>query len=184
MQYLSDNELLAQSAADPEAFGHFYSRHITAMLGALRHRTGSTELAFDLAADVFAAALEGSDAFHTDHEAGARGWLYAIARNKLADFYRLGAVEDRARQRLGMQRIALSDRGMEELEARLDAGRSDVLAALELLPDHEREAVSARVVDEEDYPQIADRLNVSESVIRQRVSRGLKRLRHTVKEVT
>lgn len=183
MQDLSDNELLARAAEDPEAFGQFYSRHITALIGALRHRTGSTEIAFDLAADVFAAALERCGSFHSDHEAGARGWLYAIARNKLADFYRAGAVEDRARQRLGMERVALSDRGLEELETRLDASASDVIAALELLPDGERQAVSARVVDEQDYDQIANRLSVSESVVRQRVSRGLRRLRNTVKEV-
>jgi len=41
---------------------------------------------------------------------------------------------------------------------------------------------AAKVLDEESYERIAARFAVSESVIRQRVSRGLRRLRTIVKE--
>jgi len=50
------------------------------------------------------------------------------------------------------------------------------------IPDRQRAAVRARVVDESSYAEIADRLNCSELVVRQRVSRGLSRLRDELTE--
>lgn len=179
---LSDNELLERAPRDPEAFAVFYDRHAGTLIGLLRYRTGSTELALDLAGEVFAIALERAESFRAIHEDSARAWLYGIARNKLADLYRTGKAEDRARRRLGMQPIVLTDKALDALEQRLEAEQSGVLAALELLPAHERQALSARVLDEEPYEQIAARFEVSESVIRQRVSRGLRRLRTLIKE--
>jgi RNA polymerase sigma-70 factor (ECF subfamily) len=45
------------------------------------------------------------------------------------------------------------------------------------LPAGERAAVSARVIEERDYGEIARSLGCSEMVVRKRVSRGLARLR-------
>jgi RNA polymerase sigma factor (sigma-70 family) len=179
----SDNELLgAASHGDAEAFGVFYDRHAVTLIGSLRHRTGSPDLALDLAAEVFATALERCGDFEARDEQSARGWLYAIARNKLVDFYRRGSAEDGARRRLGIQTVPLSDSELDLLEQQLDAAKRGVLAALEDLPEDEREAVRARVLDEAEYGALAERLDVSQSVVRQRVSRGLRRLRLSMKE--
>jgi DNA-directed RNA polymerase specialized sigma24 family protein len=40
-----------------------------------------------------------------------------------------------------------------------------------------REAVSGRVIDEREYRELAEALRCSESVVRQRVKRGLARIR-------
>jgi len=48
---------------------------------------------------------------------------------------------------------------------------------LDGLPVDERAAVSARVIEERDYDDIAQSLGCSEMVVRKRVSRGLTRLR-------
>ena len=181
---VTDEQLLVASVTDPEAFAAFYDRHAVRLIGALCHRAPSHDVALDLAAEVFACALERCSEFTPQHDGSASAWLYAIARNKLADVYRSGAVEDRARRRLGMEPLVLSDKGVEQLERRIDAERAGVLEALADLPTHEREAISARVVNEQDYPEIAARLRVSESVVRQRVSRGLRRLRSAIKEAT
>ena len=45
------------------------------------------------------------------------------------------------------------------------------------LPGDQREAITARVIDERDYSEIAKDLRCSEAVVRQRVSRGLGALR-------
>jgi DNA-directed RNA polymerase specialized sigma24 family protein len=67
-------------------------------------RTGNAEVAADLAAETFAAAL---DAKHRFKPGGppARAWLFGIAVKKLADYRRSGYAEDRARRRLGLERI-------------------------------------------------------------------------------
>jgi DNA-directed RNA polymerase specialized sigma24 family protein len=54
---LTDDELLAATPRRPEAFGEFYARHEGAILGFMLRRTDEPELAADLAAEAFAAAL-------------------------------------------------------------------------------------------------------------------------------
>lgn len=176
----TDEQLLELVSSDGEAFGVFYDRHHVAVLAALRHRVGSVEVALDLTAEVFAAALERSPSFRDQGVGSARGWLYAIARNKLTDLYRTGGAENRARQQLHMQPLVVSDQELERLEQRLEAEHSGVMEALAELPADERDAVQARVLNEQEYPAIADAFAVSESVVRKRVSRGLQRLRATM----
>ena len=54
----SDNELLqACRAGDREAFGRFYARHNTTLLGFLGRRVVEPEVAADLMAETFASAL-------------------------------------------------------------------------------------------------------------------------------
>ena len=56
-------------------------------------------------------------------------------------------------------------------------GEIDVMTAIDGLPPTERDAVRARVVDGREHRGIAGALECSESVVRQRVSRGLARAR-------
>jgi RNA polymerase sigma factor (sigma-70 family) len=56
---------------------------------------------------------------------------------------------------------------------------SEVLAGL---PADQRDAIRARVLDDRDYDEIASELETSSLVIRQRVSRGLARLRRQLGE--
>lgn len=178
----TDEALLARASHDGEAFGVFYDRHHLAILAGLRHRLGDVELSLDLTAEVFAAALERRASFHSRGPGSARAWLQAIAHNKLVDLYRTGAAADRARRALQMQPLVVTDAELEALERRLAAEGTGALEALAALPADERDAVTARVVDEADYAAIADTLAVSPSVVRQRVSRGLRRMRATLEE--
>ena len=60
----SDDELLVAAAGgDADAFARFYERHIALVLSVLAQRTGSYELAADLAGETFAAALMGCRRF-------------------------------------------------------------------------------------------------------------------------
>src|SRR4051812_47204904 len=165
---LDDAALLAATAGRPEAFAVFYRRHVPTVLAYCRRRTAEPELAFDLCAEVFAAALERSDRYRREH-ATAAPWLYGIARHKLAESARRGRIEDRARRRLGMEPIEIDDEGIALVE--------EAAPLLEDLAAPERDAVRARVVEERDYGDIAAALRCSEQVVRKRVSRGLARLR-------
>jgi RNA polymerase sigma factor (sigma-70 family) len=171
----SDEALLASVATDPEAFGVFYRRHEDRILRYFLRRGASAEVAADLTAEVFAAALVGAAGFRPGGPAAA--WLYGIARNTLAASGRRGRVEARARARLGMAPLELSDDSLERILAlEADSAASDALDDLSPL---ERAAVEARVLQERDYGDIAADLRCSEAVVRQRVSRGLARLRRT-----
>lgn len=179
----SDEELLRLTATDAEAFGAFYARHRVAVFRFARWRTQSAEAAADLTSEVFAAALEAAPRFRGG-ELPARAWLFGIANHKVADLRRRGVVADGARRRLGMARLVFDDLALERAEALADLaelGRS-LGALVGDLPEGERAAVLARVVDEADYADIAVALGASEQAVRQRVSRGLRRLEATLRK--
>src|SRR3954454_3918795 len=103
---VTDEALLLAARSDAEAFTRFYRRHATPVLGYLVRRTRDPDLGADLTAETFACALEGLSRF--DPERGsAVNWLFGIARHQLLHALQRGRVERRARDRLGMPRIAL-----------------------------------------------------------------------------
>jgi RNA polymerase sigma factor (sigma-70 family) len=160
----TDEDLLQATPDDPEAFGVFYRRHVDAILAFFRVRTGDPELAADLMAETFAAALLAAPRFKRRREPAA-AWLFTIGRRKLIDSWRRGRVEDAARRKLGLEPLELDDGGLARIDAMVDEER-DPLEALRL-----------RVLDEREYADIAQELECSEAVVRQRVSRATRSLR-------
>ena len=175
-----DDDLLTRASRDPEAFGAFYRRHEREVLGYFLRRTGEPEVAADLTAETFAAALVAARRYRPG--AGPAGaWLFGIARHKLLHSRERQRVDDRARRRLGMAPLTISDEALEAIEA-LEAD-VEVRRLLDQLPDDQAEAVRARVLEERSYGDIARTLGASPTVIRKRVSRGLAALRRiTAKE--
>jgi DNA-directed RNA polymerase specialized sigma24 family protein len=112
----TDGELLVATGTDPEAFAIFYRRHVRGVLSFFRRRTPTAEVAFDLTAETFAAALEAIPRYQLRAEP-ARGWLYGIAWNKLHEAHRRGRAEDTARRALGMAPVTLTDAGLARIES-------------------------------------------------------------------
>jgi RNA polymerase sigma-70 factor (ECF subfamily) len=171
---VTDEELLCAADADPEAFAALYRRHAPGLLTWAARRTGDRERAADLVAETFAAALEGCHRFDP-RRGSAAGWLYGIAKHQAARAAERGAVERSARRRLRVARPELDDDELERVLAA--ASPPEAAAALGELPDDQRAAVHARVVEERDYAEIAARDGTTEAAARQRVSRGLGALR-------
>jgi RNA polymerase sigma factor (sigma-70 family) len=178
---VSDGELLAASRSNPDAFAAFYDRYEGSVVGYFARRTGDPEVAADLTAEVFAAALGASHRYRPETPSAA-GWLFAIAHNKLLKSLRRGRVEADARRRLGIRDpIELAAEELERVESAA-SGTGWVIELLDRLPPLQRDAVRARIVDERSYPDIAGELQTSELVVRQRVSRGLSKLRAELEE--
>jgi RNA polymerase sigma-70 factor (ECF subfamily) len=172
---LDDVELLA---GDAEAFGRFYERHEDFVLSVFLRRCESAELAADLTAETFARALAGRHAFDASR-GEPRGWLYGIARHVLADSLARGRVDDSTRRELSLERLALDDDAITRIE---ELAGDVALAALDGLPPDQRLAVRGRVLEEAEYGELARALRCSPSVVRQRVSRGLRALRQRLQE--
>lgn len=173
---LDDELLLALAASgDGEAFAEIYRRHLPLVLSYLCRQTRRPDLAADLAAETFVAALS-SLRRGCSKPPNAVAWLLRIAHNKLVDSLRRGRVEEAARQRLKLERIEMHDEDIEQVER--IASETDLEAALEeALTLDELVAVRARVLDERDYEEISRELKISNAVVRKRVSRGLGALR-------
>jgi RNA polymerase sigma factor (sigma-70 family) len=173
----SDDELLTAGGAND--FATFYRRHVDSILRYHARSTRDAEVAADLTAETFAAALEAKHRFKPGGPP-AQAWLFGIAMRKLADYHRRGYAEDRARRRLGMERVEPTDADLRRIDWL--AGDVDVVSLVEELPVDQRRAVTAYVLHERDYIEIAEELEISPAGVRKRVSRGLASLRGLLRE--
>jgi RNA polymerase sigma-70 factor (ECF subfamily) len=167
----SDEDLLL--SGDPEDFGRFYDRYVDMLLGYFARRVTDPEVAADLTAETFAAALVARKRFRRA-ATPAVAWLFGIAQHKLTDYRRRGAAEDRMRRRLGMERLPVAG---EDAEMIALLGRDAAWQLIDELPPDQREAVRAHVLEDRAYGDIAVAGDTSEAVVRKRVSRGLGALR-------
>jgi RNA polymerase sigma factor (sigma-70 family) len=173
----SDDELL--TAGGPDGFALFYRRHVASILRYYARSTRDPDVAADLTAEAFAAALHAKRRFRPGG-APASAWLFGIASRKLADYHRRGYADDRVRRRLGMERIEPTDADLQWIERLV--GDVELVSLVEELPPDQRRAITARVVDEREYGDIAQELHISPAGARKRVSRGLASIRGRLKE--
>jgi len=78
--------LVRAAQTDAEAFAVLYDRYVQRLYHYCHHRTNNARDAEDLTAQTFLAALEGFPRYRQDGHFAA--WLFAIARNKVMDYYR------------------------------------------------------------------------------------------------
>lgn len=178
----NDEELVAALVeGDPDGFSELYRRHRPAVIAFFARRVTDREAAFDLTAETFAAVVVSAPRFDPS-QGPAVAWLLGIASHKLTDSIRRSRVESEARRRLELEPVAMTDADLAQVDdaRRCGPDLSDLVAAL---PPEHRAALTARIIDERSYREIAADLRCSEAVVRQRVHRGLRRLRDQLKEI-
>jgi len=172
-----DIDALAQRSreGDREAFGRLYDIFSKRIYSYIYYRTLRRETAEDLMAAVFLKALEGLGGY-APGPGGFPAWIYAIARNAIADHYRresrLESIEDRP---VGVWDIAAAD------DAVLDAENRDLWERVRpLLADlaaEPREILVMRIWDGMSHAEIARVLGKSEAACKMAFSRALASLR-------
>jgi RNA polymerase sigma factor (sigma-70 family) len=172
----SDRALLLASRAGDGGFEEFYRRHCRAVLAFHGARVREPELAADLTAETFAAALIAVRDPARELPETPVAWLFTLAHNKFVDSYRRGRVEDDARSRLAFERMEITHDAAERI---IDAiASTDVLSHLShRLPADQFQALRARVIEDRDYSDIAHEMECSKALVRVRVSRALNTLR-------
>lgn len=165
----TDEELLmALAQEDSSALDELYRRHSPRVLGYALKRGLSKERAEDVLQIVFLQIYRKRHLYKPEHAALA--WLFVITKSELKD-YRNREGKDLAPRENEMALSQTSDPApslMDGQEAR------DLLASL---PERERSALEGRYLREEDFDEIADRLQTSAANVRQLVSRALRKLR-------
>jgi RNA polymerase sigma factor (sigma-70 family) len=169
---------LARARTDPQAFVAFYDLYARRLLVFFAKRVFDAEAAMDLTSETLAKAYEGRQQFRGSTRAEEQGWLFAIARTTLADFFRDGQAERAAVNRLGVEVPSLTDAEIERIEdlAELQQIADRLRAVMRTLPAEQAEAVELRIIQELDYQSLATKLGVSQPTARARVSRGLRSL--------
>jgi RNA polymerase sigma factor (sigma-70 family) len=175
----TDAQLIRDSNSDAAAFGELYRRHSLEIYAWFRRRIEWA--ASDLTAETFAQAWLSRKRFRPELADSAFPWLLGVARNVLRESARRQRIETRARERLGLPLDLAAEEGYASVEERLSPGAA-LAEALEALPEHERDALQLRVVDELPYDAVAKRLAIRPAAARLRVSRALRRLHSTLRE--
>jgi len=126
-------------------------------------------LAEDLTADTFAKAWEHLEKFDFRHP---RGWLYTIARNRMADHWRV-------RQTLPLdEEIEIVDEA-DPVEVKLDRkfAKEELMDAMSKLPEEMRSVVGLRFIQRNSARDTGIALGLSETNVRVIQHRALKKLK-------
>lgn len=169
----TDGDLLKAVRREPQAVGLVYDRYALRLVRYLQQRGASEDVALDAVQEVFARLIVHRRRVRLADDGSLWPWLAVTGRNLLRDWQRRGMVEARARHRLGISYAP--DEPADALERIEATGQQAPLRlALERLTPEQRTAVTARVVEEHDYSEIARASGASEETVRRRVSRGLR----------
>jgi RNA polymerase sigma-70 factor, ECF subfamily len=164
---------------EPADLTRLYERTARPLLAFFQRRVDDPEVAVDLMSDCFAIALERRTQFRGEDDDALSGWLWSIAQSVLREYERRGASEQRWASRLGRERRALTDKEIERIEdlASSQSIRDAVARSLDRLPSDQREAVRLRVLEGLPYAEVAERLGLTPSGTRTKVTRAMRTLR-------
>ncbi|MCO5219714.1 MAG: RNA polymerase sigma factor [Thermomicrobiales bacterium] len=175
-----EEELLVIAAArhDPAAFAPLYERHAPDIYRYCYVRLGHREAADDLTAKVFIRAIERLHQYKPQVGATFRSWLFAIARNLLADEWRrrqdirlIPPIEDLTHDDYpGPESLAIHHSEMDRLRL-----------ALNHLSDRQREIIELRLVGFATN-EIAETLDISIAAVKSAQARAYRTLRERLAE--
>lgn len=170
---VDERALVEQARHDREAFGRLYERYVDRIYSYIYYRTGNNQDAEDLTARVFMRAIQHIGAYQ-DQGVPFSAWLYRIARNLLANWYR----DQKRRQMIPLESIArwpVDDSPELAIEGGLD--RQQVLAAVRCLPANRQELLILKFVEKLPNAEIGQIMGLSEGAIKSLYHRTLLALR-------
>lgn len=165
-----DEVLARRSLSEPEAFAELYRRHVTRIYHFHLVRTGNVEDAQDLTSQTFLAALNSIQAF--SGSGFFCGWLFGIARHKVADYYR----SQRDEAHLEMIEDFYDPDSSPEEKVSTQLQLAQVSKALGTLIPEQAEAILLRIFGELSASEVGKIMGKSEAAIKMLVYRGLKNL--------
>lgn len=173
----SDGELLRRylSGTAPESFADLVRRHAGFVYSVALRQMRDRHLAEDVAQAVFLLVVKKADALR-GHE-DLCGWLFTATMFESRNVLKSRSREARRIEKHGRETAnrddAMPSRTWEDVEPHLNE-------ALEALGDGERTAVMLRYLRRHSYEQVGAALGVTPAAARQRVHRGLDRMRESL----
>jgi len=181
-EHMKDEEVLAQSYANPVLFEILVDRHEVAFLRKAKKIVRSDEAATDVVQDTFVKIYMYGKKFRPVEGARFTSWAYRILINTCFAWYKK-AKKDRE----------FTTAFDEDLEAVIpdDAGRDDgaedreyIMSLVERLPDTFSSVLRLYVLEGKNYREIAEKEGVTEGAVKTRVHRAKEMLREMSKTIT
>ncbi|EKD79293.1 MAG: hypothetical protein ACD_41C00110G0002 [uncultured bacterium] len=167
-----EQHLVKQAQLDAQRFTALYLAFVDEIYRFIYFKTSVKETAEDLTAQVFMQALEHLTEFRYAPGARFSSWLYAIARNKVIDYYR------RHKETVGLEDIAersTPETATHHVDAQFQQQRIHVI--LQLLPSPDQEVLQLRLWQDKTYSEIAQIVQSNAVAVRARYSRALKKFK-------
>ncbi|MCB9596510.1 MAG: RNA polymerase sigma factor [Sandaracinaceae bacterium] len=168
----TDEELMrAYVAGDHAAFRELFTRYAPMLMRLTVRHLRSDELAREVVQQTFFQVHAARNDFHQDRK--LRPWVFTIAMNLVREHYR----KQKRRSETGLDEArepaVQGERGPIEQRQRVELLR----AALERLPDTQREVVELHWLEERPFAEVAEIVGSTEGAVRVRAHRAYKRLK-------
>jgi RNA polymerase sigma-70 factor (ECF subfamily) len=157
---------------DPDLFEAFYREHVEAVQRFVARRVGDRELAADLTADIFLAAIESAGTYRPAKGA-PRAWLFGIAQFVVAGRLRRAGRERRANARVRGRELLHSD-DIARIDERLAVAEHSrrLYAAMDRLAPGERAVLELVALDDLSLSEVAVALAIRPATVRVRLYRA------------
>lgn len=178
LAHCSDNELAALARSGrQDAYREFLARYKAPVFRLIRGNVGDPDEALDLTQEAFVAGFAALDRY--DGERPFRIWIARIAVNKCRDWARRRAVRSFFSRALPLDSAhhVASDVPAPDVETADRAELARVRSAMAQLPQHLREILVLRGVEELSQAETAALLQVSEKTVETRLYRARAKLR-------
>ena len=175
----TEETLVRRARRDADAFGELYERYVDRIYNYVFYRVGDTAEAEDLTARVFYRALGHIDEYQT-RGAPFAAWLYRIAHNLVANWYR-----DRGRHNnVRLDDVAmLAERGAGPHHlAEQNEETQTLLRAIRKLPAERQQLLILKFGDELSNEEIARMMGRTEGAVKSLYHRTLIMLRNELTE--
>ena len=181
---MTDSEerlLIERAKRDANAFGLLYERYVDRIYNYVFYRVRDDQDAQDLTARVFYRALAHLDDYR-DRGAPFAAWLYRIAHNLVANFYR---DQSRRREMRLDDAVTLVEKGDgPDRLAEKSEERNFLLNAIRQLPGERQELLILKFVEELSNAEIGRLLGRSEGTVKSLYHRTLIALRNELEGKT
>lgn len=153
-----------------------YQRYASGIFAYLYRQTASRDDAEDLLVEVFMAAME-RDNLAGMKEAECKAWLWSVARNKAADYYRRKTRHPSVELKQVEGMLYLDENQEPEHIMLRHEEYADLRATISQLSELQQDVLQLRFAHELSYAEIATVLEKKEGAVRMLLSRALKFLR-------
>lgn len=184
MPKFTDQHLVFRVSAyqDQDAFGELHRRYYPKIYRLAAYKLARAEDAEDITSQVFLKIWEYLTQIKKNKIQNFRAFIYKIARNDVANFYR---THDRIPETLEIVELDNPEEYLELTDAREDIFKKqlniedidNLIEYVQKLPEPYKEVIALRFFEELDIEEIAEILEKTQGHVRVLIHRGIQKLR-------
>lgn len=179
MQYKDDN--LLKPSEDDEFYAEVYRRYAPALFAYVYRHICVREDAEDIVFDVFLSLLQNRK-YSTFEESKQEAWLWAIVRNKVADYFRHTTRRPQVSIEWMAESLYAGDGYNPEQRSLEHEEYVQLARAVHMLPEHQQEVLRLRFGHGLNSDEIGSVIKKSGAAVRMLLSRTLRHLRNLYKD--